>query len=45
MKDLDIFLSFSEFKERYDIKRNYLTFYGMLSSISLKKKQHCIHTQ
>ena len=34
MKDSDAFLSFHEFKERYDvIETNYLAFYGLLSAL------------
>ena len=40
MKDSDTFLSFSEFEERYDVKTNYLTFYGMLSAIKVLRKNN-----
>ena len=34
MKDSDAFLSFHEFKGRYDvIETNYLAFYGLLSAL------------
>ena len=36
-KDESKFLFFTEFKERFDIKTNFLTFYGVLSS----KKKNC----
>ena len=31
MKDADKFLSFLEFKERFDIKTNFLTYHGVVS--------------
>ena len=33
MKDLDAFLSFHEFKERYDVETNFLTFHSLISAI------------
>jgi len=37
------FLSFTEFKERFDFKTNFLTFYGIISSI--KSLQNKVKTQ
>ena len=33
MKDADKFLSFPEFKERFDTKTNFLTYHGVVSCI------------
>ena len=33
MKDRDTFLSFHEFKERYDVQTNFLTFHSLLSAL------------
>ena len=38
MKDSTAFLSFSEFKERFDIETNFLTFHGLISAIKSVKK-------
>ena len=38
MKDSTTFLSFSEFKARFDIETNFLTFYGLISAIKSVKK-------
>ena len=38
MRDESKFLSFTEFKERFDIKTNFLTFYGVISSIKKPAK-------
>ena len=38
MKDSTTFLSFPEFKERFDIETNFLTFYGLISAIKSVKK-------
>ena len=43
MRDESKFLSFTEFKEHFDIKTNFLTFYGVLSSI--KNLQNKVKTQ
>ena len=33
MKDRDTFLSFHEFKERYDVQTNFLTFHSLISAL------------
>ena len=38
MKDSTTFLSFSEFKARFDIETNFLTFYGLISAIKSVKQ-------
>ena len=38
MKDSTAFLSFSEFKERFDIETNFLIFHGLISAIKSVKK-------
>ena len=38
MKDSIAFLSFSEFKERFDIETNFLTFHGLIYAIKSVKK-------
>ena len=43
MRDENNFFSFKEFKERFDIKTNFLTFYGIISSI--KSLQNKVKTQ
>ena len=43
MRDESKFLSFTEFKERFDIKTNFLTFYGVISSI--KNLRNKVKTQ
>ena len=43
MADESKFLSFTEFKERFDIKTNFLIFYGVISSI--KDLQNTVKTQ
>ena len=43
MTDESKFLSFTEFKERFDIKTNFLIFYGVISSI--KDLQNKVKTQ
>ena len=43
MRDENNFLSFTEFKERFEIKTNFLTFYGIISSI--KSLQNKVKTQ
>ena len=35
MKDADNLLSFTEFKERFDVKTNFLVYHGMLSCIKI----------
>ena len=37
-KDSTAFLSSSEFKERFDIETNFLTFHGLISAIKSDKK-------
>ena len=37
MKDRDIFLSFHEFKERYDVQTNFLTFHSVISALKSPK--------
>ena len=37
MVDRNKFLSFSEFKKRFDIKSNFLVFYGLISALKLLK--------
>ena len=43
MRDESKFLSFTQFKERFDIKTNVLTFYGVISSI--KNLRNKVKTQ
>ena len=43
MRDESKFLSFTEFKEHFDIKTNFFTFYGVLSSI--KNLRNKVKTQ
>ena len=43
MRDESKFLSFAEFKDRFDIKTNFLTFYGVISSI--KNLRNTVKTQ
>ena len=43
MRDESKFLSFTEFKERFDIKTNFLTFYGVISFI--KNLRNKVKTQ
>jgi len=43
MRDENKLLSFTEFKECFDIKTNFLTFYGIISSI--KSLQNKVKTQ
>lgn len=38
MRDESKFLSFNEFKERFDVKTNFLAFYGAMSSIKKPEK-------
>ena len=35
MKDADNFLSFTELKERFDVKTNFLVYHGLVSCIKL----------
>ena len=43
MRDESKFISFTGFKERFDIKTNFLTFYGVISSI--KNLRNKVKTQ
>ena len=38
MKDADNLLSFNEFKERFDVKTNFLVYHGVVSCIKLLRK-------
>ena len=40
MNDANSFLSFSDFKELYDIKTNFLTFQGILSAVKALQKSN-----
>ena len=43
MRDESKFLSFSELKERFDIKPNFLAFYGVV--LSIKTLRNVVKTQ
>ena len=38
MKDADNMLSFNEFKERFDVKTNFLVYHGVVSCLKLLRK-------